>query len=55
MEQLNYNLLYRWFVGLSPDTPVVKDPTTFTKNRERLQLSMSAQSDVFSAVFDHGI
>jgi hypothetical protein len=22
MEQLNYNLLYRWFVGLSPDDPV---------------------------------
>ena len=36
MEQLNYNLLYRWFVGLSPDDPVW-DPTTFTKNRERLQ------------------
>jgi transposase len=36
MEQLNYNLLYRWFVGLSPDDPVL-DPTTFTKNRERLQ------------------
>ena len=36
MEQLDYNLLYRWFVGLSPDDPVW-DPTTFTKNRERLQ------------------
>ena len=36
MEQLNYNLLYRWFVGLSPDDPVW-DPTTFSKNRERLQ------------------
>jgi transposase len=36
MEQLNHNLLYRWFVGLSPDDPVW-DPTTFTKNRERLQ------------------
>ncbi len=36
MEQLNYNLLYRWFVGLSPDDPVW-NPTTFTKNRERLQ------------------
>ena len=30
MEQLDYNLLYRWFVGLSPDDPVW-DPTTFTK------------------------
>ena len=36
MEQLDYNLLYRWFVGLSPDDPVWV-PTTFTKNRERLQ------------------
>jgi transposase len=41
MEQLDYNLLYRWFVGLSPDDPVW-DPTTFTKNRERLQ-----QGEVF--------
>jgi transposase len=36
MEQLDYNLLYRWFVGLAPDD-AVWDPTTFTKNRERLQ------------------
>jgi transposase len=36
MEQLDYNLLYRWFVGLSPDDPVW-DPTTFTRNRDRLQ------------------
>ena len=36
MEQLDYNLLYRRFVGLSPDDPVWM-PTTFTKNRDRLQ------------------
>ncbi len=36
MEQLDYNLLYRWFVGLSPDDPVW-DPSVFTKNRTRLQ------------------
>jgi Transposase domain (DUF772) len=36
MEQLDYNFLYRWFVGLSPDDPVW-DPTVFTKNRDRLQ------------------
>lgn len=36
IEQLDYNLLYRWFVGLSPDDPVW-DQTTFTKNRDRLQ------------------
>jgi len=35
MEQLDYNLLYRWFAGLSPDDPVW-DPTSFTKNRDRL-------------------
>jgi transposase-like protein DUF772 len=35
MEQLDYNLLFRWFVGLSMDDPVW-DPTVFTKNRERL-------------------
>jgi transposase len=35
MEQLQYNLLFRWFVGLSMDDPVW-DATTFSKNRERL-------------------
>src|SRR4029434_6966308 len=35
MEQLDYNLLYRWFVGLNLDDPVW-DPTVFTKNRQRL-------------------
>jgi transposase len=35
MQQLDYNLLFRWFVGLSMDT-AVWDATTFTKNRERL-------------------
>lgn len=36
IEQLDYNLLYRWLVGLSPDD-AVWDATTCTKNRERLQ------------------
>lgn len=35
MEQLDYNLLFRWFVGLNMDDPVWH-PTTFTKNRDRL-------------------
>jgi len=35
MEQLNYNLLFRWFVGLNMDDSVW-DVTVFTKNRERL-------------------
>jgi transposase len=35
MEQLQYNLLYRWFVGLGVDDPVWV-PTVFSKNRDRL-------------------
>jgi transposase len=35
MEQLDYNLLFRWFVGLNTDDEVWA-PTVFTKNRERL-------------------
>jgi transposase len=35
MEQLDYNLLFRWFVGLPMDA-TVWDVTVFTKNRERL-------------------
>jgi transposase len=46
MEQLDYNLLFRWFVGLSMDDPVW-DPTVFTKNRERL-----LQGDIARAFFE---
>lgn len=35
MEQLNYNLLFRWFAGLDMDAPIWV-PTVFTKNRDRL-------------------
>jgi transposase len=35
MEELDYSVLYRWFVGLSMDDPVW-DATSFTKNRDRL-------------------
>ena len=35
MEQLDYNLLFRWFVGLNMDEPIWS-ATTFSKNRERL-------------------
>src|SRR5712692_5329340 len=35
MEQLDYNFLFRWFVGLSIDDPVW-DATVFSKNRDRL-------------------
>jgi transposase len=33
MEEMDYNSLFRWFVGLNADDEVW-DPTTFTKNRE---------------------
>ena len=35
MEQLGYNLLFRWFVGLAIDDPVW-DHSVFSKNRDRL-------------------
>ena len=35
MEEMDYNLLFRWFVGLNADDPVW-DVTAFTKNRDRL-------------------
>ncbi len=35
MEELNYNLLFRWFVGLSMEDEVW-DHSTFSKNRDRL-------------------
>ena len=35
MEEMDYNLLFRWFVGLNADDEVW-DPTTFSKNRDRL-------------------
>lgn len=46
MEQLDYNLLFRWFVGLGMDDPVWA-PTTFTKNRDRL-----LDGDIAAAFFD---
>jgi IS5 family transposase len=46
MEQLDYNLLFRWFVGLTMDDPVWH-PTTFSKNRDRL-----LAGDVAAAFFD---
>jgi len=42
MEQLNYNLLFRWFVGLNMDD-AVWDVTVYTKNRERLLSADVAQ------------
>jgi len=45
MEQLDYNMLFRWFVGLNLDEPVWA-VTVFTKNRERL-----LRGDVAEAFF----
>jgi transposase len=42
MEQLNYNLLFRWFVGLNPDDEVWH-ATVFSKNRDRLLAGEIAQ------------
>ena len=46
MEQLQYNLLFRWFVGLAMDDAVWA-PTTFTKNRDRL-----LEGDIARAFFE---
>jgi transposase len=43
LEQLDYNLLFRWFVGLNMDDPVW-DATVFSKNRERLLKGEVAQA-----------
>jgi transposase len=45
MEQLEYNLLFRWFVGLNMDEPVW-DRTVFSKNRDRL-----VEGDIAQAFF----
>src|SRR5512147_608278 len=50
MEQLDYNLLFRWFVGLGIDEKVW-DVTVFTKNRDRL-LGGEIASKFFAAVLD---
>jgi transposase len=49
MEQLDYNLLFRWFVGLEMDDPVW-NATVFTKNRERL-----LRGDIARAFFDQAV
>jgi transposase len=43
MEQLDYNLLFRWFVGMEMDEPVWS-ATVFTKNRDRLLTQEIARS-----------
>ena len=51
MEQMEYNLLFRWFVGLGIDDPVWV-PSVFTKNRDRL-LTTEMSRKVMAAVLAH--
>jgi transposase len=51
MEQMHYNLLFRWFVGLGIDDPVWV-PTVFTKNRDRL-LNTDIARQFLAAILAH--
>jgi transposase len=51
MEQLSYNMLFRWFVGLSMDAPVW-DVSVFTKNRDRLLQGDIAQAFLVALLSD---
>jgi transposase len=46
MEEIDYSVLFRWFIGLSMDEPIWS-PTVFSKNRDRL-----LKADVATAFFD---
>jgi transposase len=50
MEQLDYNLLFRWFVGMDMDEPIWA-PTVFSKNRDRL-LTQEVARSFFRRVVD---
>jgi len=57
MEELDYSVLYRWFVGVSLDDPIW-DATTFTKNRERLLAGDVADAffaEVLAAIKEAGL
>jgi transposase len=57
MEELEYSILYRWFVGLSLDDPVW-DATTFTKNRDRLldgDIADAFFGEVLAAIKQEGL
>jgi transposase len=57
MEELEYSILYRWFVGLSLDDPVW-DATTFTKNRDRLldgDIADAFFGEVLAAIQQEGL
>ena len=50
MEEIDYSVLFRWFIGLSMDDPIWS-PTVFSKNRDRL-LTADVASAFFDAVID---
>ena len=50
MEQTQYNMLFRWFIGLAMDDEVWV-PTVFTKNRDRL-IEHDAVIELFNLVLD---
>ena len=52
MEQLDYNLLFRWFAGLGIDDPVW-DHSTYSKNRDRL-LEADVARKFLKAILAHG-
>jgi transposase len=57
MEELNYNMLFRWFVGLNLDDRVW-NPTTFTKNREKVlseEMSERFLAGVLEQAGGHGL
>lgn len=57
MEELDYSVLYRWFVGLSLDDPIW-DATTFTKNRDRLldgDIAAAFFAEVLAAIRGDGL
>ena len=57
MEELDYSVLYRWFVGLSLDD-AVWDATTFTKNRDRLldgDIAAAFFAEVLAAIRQEGL
>ncbi|MCK5363022.1 MAG: IS5 family transposase [Gammaproteobacteria bacterium] len=56
-EQLDYNLLFRWFIGLSMDDPVW-DHSTFSKNRDRLleaDIARTFFAEVYRQAQDAGL
>ncbi len=57
VEHVNFNLLYRWFVGLDADREVW-DASTFSKNRERLEandLASAFFTEVKALADEHGL